>query len=176
MTTTQEFRNVTAVGAPPKISSRPDGAAPRANSTGRELTAMGILTALRRRWVPALVLAIPAALLAFAIVWETVPAKYESSAILKIQQYEQIVAFENAKQRSTEFLTYRDTQKGFIKSRAVLTSALRDPKVAECRTMSTISHPVEWLMKELNVNEQISPEFLKISLQGEYPEDLALIV
>ncbi|MBC7965289.1 MAG: AAA family ATPase, partial [Fuerstia sp.] len=126
--------------------------------------------------VPALVLAIPAALLAFAIVWETVPAKYESSAILKIQQYEQIVAFENAKQRSTEFLTYRDTQKGFIKSRAVLTSALRDPKVAECRTMSTISHPVEWLMKELNVNEQISPEFLKISLQGEYPEDLALIV
>ncbi len=176
MTTTQEFRNVTAAGAPPKISSRLDGAAPRSNSTGRELTAMGILTALRRRWVPALVLAVPAALLAFAIVWETVPAKYESSAILKIQQYEQIVAFENAKQRSTEFLTYRDTQKGFIKSRAVLTSALRDPKVAECRTMSTIGHPVEWLMKELNVNEQISPEFLKISLQGEYPEDLALIV
>ncbi len=176
MTTTQEFRNVTTAGAPPKISSRPDGAAPRSNSTGRELTAMGILTALRRRWVPALVLAVPAALLAFAIVWETVPAKYESSAILKIQQYEQIVAFENAKQRSTEFLTYRDTQKGFIKSRAVLTSALRDPKVAECRTMSTIGHPVEWLMKELNVNEQISPEFLKISLQGEYPEDLALIV
>ena len=176
MTTTQEFRNVAAAGAPPKISSRPDGAAPRSNSTGRELTAMGILTALRRRWVPALVLAVPAALLAFAIVWETVPAKYESSAILKIQQYEQIVAFENAKQRSTEFLTYRDTQKGFIKSRAVLTSALRDPKVAECRTMSTIGHPVEWLMKELNVNEQISPEFLKISLQGEYPEDLALIV
>ena len=29
-------------------------------------------------------------------------------------------------------------------------------------------------MKELNVDEQISPEFLKISLQGEYPEDLAL--
>lgn len=176
MTTTQEFRNVTAVGSPPKISSRPDGVVPRSNATGRELTAMGILTALRRRWVPALVLAIPAALLAFAIVWETVPAKYESSAILKIQQYEQIVAFDNAKQRSTEFLTYRDTQKGFIKSRAVLTSALRDPKVSECRTMSTISHPVEWLMKELNVNEQISPEFLKISLQGEYPEDLALIV
>ena len=58
---------------------------------------MGILTALRRRWVPALVLAIPAALLASAIVWELVPAKYESSAILKIQQYEQIVAFDNYK-------------------------------------------------------------------------------
>lgn len=176
MTTTQEIRNATTVGVPPKISSRPDGMTPRTNARGRELTALGILTALRRRWVPALVLAIPAALLAFAIVWEMVPAKYESSAILKIQQYEQIIVFENAKQRSTEFLTYRDTQKGFIKSRGVLTAALRDPKVAECRTMRTVGHPVEWLMKELKVDEQISPEFLKISLQGEYPEDLALVV
>lgn len=167
MTTTQEIRNVNAVGGSPRISSRPDGMTPRTSSRGRELTAMGILTALRRRWVPALVLAVPAALLASAIVWEMVPAKYESSAILKIQQYEQIIVFENAKQRSTEFLTYRDTQKGFIKSRGVLTAALRDPKVAECRTMSTVVHPVEWLMKELNVDEQISPEFLKISLQGE---------
>ena len=176
MTATQEFRNVTTASAPPRISSRPGGTAPGSNPGGRELTAMGILTALRRRWVPALVLAIPAAMLASAIVWEVVPAKYESSAILKIQQYEQIVAFDNTKQRSTEFLTYRDTQKGFIKSRAVLTSALRNPKVSECRTMKTVGYPVEWLMKELNVDEQISPEFLKISLQGEYPEDLALIV
>ena len=177
MTATQEFRNVTTVGVPSKISSRSDGAAlPRTGSGGRELTAMEMLTALRRRWVPALVLAIPAALLASAIVWEVVPAKYESSAILKIQQYAQIVAFDNSKQRSTEFLTYRDTQKGFIKSRAVLTSSLRDPKVAECGTMKTVECPVEWLMQELNVDEQISPEFLKISLQGKYPEDLALIV
>jgi len=176
MTTTQEVRSVAAVGASPGISSRPEGSTPRTHARGRELTAMGILTALRRRWVPALVLAIPAALLAFAIVWETVPAKYESSAILKIQQYEQIIVFENAGQRSTEFLTYRDTQKGFIRSRGVLTAALRDPKVADCRTMKTVGHPVEWLMRELNVDEQISPEFLKISLQGEYAEDLALIV
>ena len=176
MTTTQEIRSIAAVGLSPKISSRPEGMTPGTSARGHEVTAMGILTALRRRWVPALVLAIPAALLAFAVVWETVPAKYESSAILKIQQYEQIIVFENAKQRSTEFLTYRDTQKGFIKSRGVLTAALRDPKVAECRTMRTVGHPVEWLMKELNVDEQISPEFLKISLQGEYPEDLALIV
>ena len=177
MKTTQEFPNVNTASAPPRVRSRPGGAVlPRASSGGRELTAMGMLTCLRRRWVLTLVLAIPAALLASAIVWEVVPAKYESSAILKIQQYEQIVAFDNSKQRSTEFLTYRDTQKGFIKSRAVLTSALRDPKVVECGTMKAVGYPVEWLMKELNVDEQISPEFLKISLQGEYPEDLALIV
>ena len=176
MTITQDLRNVSGSGGQPRISSRPDGMAAKTNQSGRELTAMGILTSFRRRWVPALMLAIPAAMLATAIVWELVPAKYESSAILKIQQYEQFISFDNTKQRSSEFLTYRDTQKGFIKSRAVLTAALRDAKVAECRTIRSVTHPVEWLMKELMVDEQISPEFLKISLQGEYPEDLALIV
>ncbi len=175
-TTTQEFRNAAAApGVPPKISSRPDGSAPRSNSGVRELTAMGILTALRRRWVPALMLAIPAALLASAIVWVQIPAKYESSAVLKIQQFEQSIAFGN-ENRSTEINTYVDTAKAFIKSRGVLTSALRNPKVAECRTLSNIQHPVEWLMKELSVDGQVSVEFLKISLQGDIPEDLALIV
>jgi len=176
MTITQDVRNAPSSGGQARISSRPDGLTPKTGQTGRELTAIGILTAFRRRWVPALMLGIPAALLAMAIVWELVPAKYESSAILKIQQYEQYIAFGDAKQRSSEFLTYRDTQKGFIKSRAVLTSALRDSRVAECRTIASIGYPVEWLMKELTVDEQISPEFLKITLQGEYPEDLALIV
>ena len=175
-TTTQEFRNAAAApGVPPKISSRPDGSVVRSNSGVRELTAMGILTALRRRWVPALMLAIPAALLASAIVWVQIPAKYESSAVLKIQQFEQNIAFGNGN-RSTEFLTYVDTAKAFIKSRGVLTSALRNPKVAECSTLSKIQHPVEWLMKGLSVDGQVSPEFLKISLQGDVPEDLALIV
>ena len=175
-TTTQEFRNAAAApGVPPKISSRPDGSVVRSNSGVRELTAMGILTALRRRWVPALLLAIPAALLASAIVWVQIPAKYESSAVLKIQQFEQNIAFGNGN-RSTEFLTYVDTAKACIKSRGVLTSALRNPKVAECSTLSKIQHPVEWLMKELSVDGQVSPEFLKISLQGDVPEDLALIV
>ncbi|MDA1230948.1 MAG: AAA family ATPase [Planctomycetota bacterium] len=175
-TTTHEPRNTgSAIGLPPKFSSRPEGVTARTNAGVRELTAMGILIALRRRWVPALMLAIPAALFASAIVWYQVPARYESAAILKIQQFEQSIAFGN-NNRSTDILTYRDTQKGFIKSRAVLTSALRDPKMAECRTMSVIHYPVEWLMKELQVDEQTSPEFLKISLQGDIPEDLALIV
>lgn len=176
MTITQDIRNVAPTTGQTRISSRPDGLAPKASQGGRELTAIGILTAFRRRWVPALLLAIPAALLTSAVVWEVVPAKYESSAILKIQQYEQYIAFGDAKQRSSEFLTYRDTQKGFIKSRAVLTAALRNSRVVECRTIATLQHPIEWLMKELTVDEQISPEFLKITLQGEYPEDLALIV
>ena len=54
--------------------------------------------------MPALALSIPAAMLAAALVWELVPAKYESYAMLKIQQFEQVLSFDT-KERHTEFLT-----------------------------------------------------------------------
>lgn len=169
-------RVTTAGTVQPKFSSRPDGQTnSRPPQAGRELTTVGILTAFRRKWVPALALGIPAALLAAALVWEAVPAKYESYAMLKIQQFEQVLAFET-KEKHSEFLTYRDTQKAFIRSRGVLTAALRNPEVAECRTLKSIEHPVDWLMEELLVDEEISPEFLRIGLAGEIPGDLAKIV
>jgi len=161
-----------------RISSRPDGSSGRSSAVpaGRELTAMGILTALRRRWVPALALAIPAALLATAAVWEFNPATYQSSAILKIQQYESRLISQDAPQKETDFLTYRETQKNYMLSRSVLTAALRNPQVAECPTLKPITHPVDWLMGKLKADDSISAEFLKISLEGEHPRDLALIL
>lgn len=168
----------TAPGAAPqRFSSRPDGqfGGGRPTTGGRELTALGILTAFRRRWVPALALAIPAAMLAAALVWEFIPAKYESFALLKIQQHEQVQAFDS-KEKQTEFLVYRDTQKGYIKTAGVLTAALRDPEVAGCQTLKNVEYPAAWLAKELMLDEATSPEFLRLGLSGEFPRDLALIV
>ncbi|MFN9717230.1 MAG: hypothetical protein ACK58L_00955 [Planctomycetota bacterium] len=120
----------------PRISSRPDGMQGRSSSApfGRELTAMGILTALRRRWVPAMAVAIPSALLAAAAVWELIPANYQSAAILKIDQNEARL-IEGAPRRESDFHTYRESQKNYMLSRQVITAALRDPKVAECPTL-----------------------------------------
>jgi polysaccharide biosynthesis transport protein len=151
------------------------GGTPTSSPFSRELTAVGLLTALRRRWVPALMIGIPGAVLLAAMVWQTIPAMYESSAVLKIQQFEQMLSFDT-KERHADFLTYRDTQKAFIKSRGVMTSALRNPAVAECRTLKELGYPVEWLMNRVSVDEQISDEFLKVSLEGEIAADLALIV
>ncbi len=161
-----------------RISSRPEGTSGRSTSAplGRELTAIGILTALRRRWIPALALAIPAALIATGAVWELNPATYQSSAILKIQQYESRLAFQDSPQRETDFLTYRETQKNYMLSRSVLTAALRNPQVSECPTLKQVTHPVDWLMGKLDADDSISAEFLKVSLEGEHPRDLALIL
>ena len=177
MLETQSADSANLIRQKPNLSSRPadtrrgSGASP----LGRELTAVGLLTALRRRWVPAVMAGIPAAVIMTLAVWELIPAKYESAAVLKIQQFEQMLSFDT-KEKHADFLTYRDTQKAFIKSRGVITAALRDSRVAECRTLQDQEYPVEWLMDELEVDEQTSDEFLKISLEGEHPEDLALIV
>ncbi len=168
----------TPQGTPNRISSRPDGMSGRSGSAplGRELTAMGILTAFRRRWVPAIAIAVPAALLATAAVWEFIPATYQSSAILKIEQNERKLAFEEGPQRDADFATYRESQKNYMLSRQVITAALRNPQVAECPTLKKVGHPVDWLMAKLKTDDQISAEFLKVSLEGEHPRDLALIL
>jgi len=165
-------------GSPQRISSRPDGMSGRSSSAplGRELTAMGILTAFRRRWIPALAVAIPVALLVTAAVWELIPATYQSAAILKIEQNERKLAFSDGPQRETDFLTYRESQKNYMLSRQVITAALRNPKVAECPTLKKVAHPSEWLMGKLRADDRISAEFLKVTLEGEHPRDLALIL
>lgn len=161
-----------------RISSRPDGMTGRsgAASTGRELTAIGILTAFRRRWVPALAVGIPAALLATALVWEFIPASFQSVAILKIEQNDPKLINNNGGGRETDFQFYRESQKNYMLSRQVITAALRNPQVAECPTLKPITHPVDWLMGKLKTDDTISPEFLKVVLEGQHPRDLALIL
>ncbi len=168
----------TAQNTTGRISSRPDGMSGRSGAAplGRELTAIGILTAFRRRWVPALAVGIPAALLATALVWEFIPASFQSVAILKIEQYDPKLIDDHGGKRETDPHIYRESQKNYMLSRQVVTAALRNPQVAESPTLKPITHPVDWLMGKLKTDDTISPEFLKVVLEGQHPRDLALIL
>ena len=171
---TQDPRS--ASGSSSRMGSRPDGVGARNPAPlGRELTALGILTAFRRRWVPALAVAIPAALLITAAMWELIPAKYQSSTILKIEQKERKLV-DDGPQRESDFLMYRESQKNYMLSRQVVTAALRDPKVAECPTLKERDFPVEYLLTQLKADDSLSAEFLKVTLEGEHPRDLAIIL
>lgn len=142
---------------------------------GRQITMWALLDAFRRRWLPALSIGIPSSIVMAAVVWQLVPATYESAALLQIHQFEQRVAFETVDQRS-DFLNYRDTQINYLQSRTVLSAAVRRDGVMDTQTLKDVKHPVEWLEKQLQVESDISPEFIRISLNGEHPEDLAIIV
>jgi succinoglycan biosynthesis transport protein ExoP len=161
-------------------SSAPFGGTPsgqlQAENTGaRQITLLALLDAFRRRWIPALAIAVPACILAAALIWEILPPNYKSTAVVQVHQFEQVLAKATDK-GTADFLTYRDTQTGFMKTRAVLVEALGREGVRDCRTLADIEHPVEWLDEYLEIKEDKSPEFVRISLSGEYPEDLALIV
>lgn len=135
----------------------------------------GLLGAFRRRWIPALAIAIPAAVLVGALIWELLPPNYESTAVIQVHQFEQVLAKATDK-ATADFLTYRDSQMTFMKTRPVLMEALGREGVRDCRTLADVDHPMEWLDEELEIEEDTSPEFVRISLSGPYPEDLALIV
>lgn len=160
-----------------QISSRPSGSPlPNGGSSERPVTFWGILEAFRRRWIPTLAVAIPAALLVGALMWQMVPAEYESSALLKVHQYEQTITDNMNGEKTSEFLTYRDTVINFLKSREVADHALRIEGVKETRLLRDKTTPVDWLLENIDVNFDFSPEFVRITLAGEHPQDLATIV
>lgn len=120
-------------------------------------------------------IAVPAAILMAALVWELMPPNYTATAVVQIHQFEQVLAKATDK-GTADFLTYRDSQTAFMKTRPVLMEALQREGVRDCRTLASIEYPLEWLDEYLTIKEDTSPEFVRLSLSGEYPEDLALIV
>ena len=142
----------------------------------RPVTFWSILDAFRRRWIPTLAVGIPAALLVGALLWQLVPAEYESSALLKVHQFEQRVADNINGDKDQDLKTYRDTVINFLKSREVSEYALRIEGVKETRLLRDQSTPVDWLLEHIEVHGDFSPEFVRITLAGEHPPDLATIV
>lgn len=147
---------------------------PNGNGTERPVTFWSILDAFRRRWIPAVAVAVPAALLVAGVLWQLIPAQYETSALLKVSQFQQNVV--GTSERRAEFINYRNTQINFIQSRPILTSAMRVDGIKESRLMKDIQYPVEYLESELSVESDYSEEFIRISLEGEFPEDIAAVV
>lgn len=175
----QNPENSVPNGAPSRasISSRVNttpGAAPIGNGSERPVTFWSILDAFRRRWVPAVAVAIPAALLVAGLLWQMIPAQFETAALLKIDQFQLSLTGEDDSR--AEFIHYRNSQINYITSRTNLTSAMRVDGIKETRMMKDMKYPVEFLEKELSVDSDFSEEYIRISLAGEYPEDIAAVV
>ena len=142
----------------------------------RTVTFWGIVDAFRRRWIPTLAVAIPAALLVGTLIWNAVPAEYESTALLMVHENQETLLRDDHRQAGAGFKTFRDTQINFLQSRPVMESAMRVDGVRETRLLRDKKYPVEWLMQNLDVGFGYSAEFIEITLAGEYPEDLATVV
>ncbi len=151
-------------------------AAAQANTPGP----MAMLRAFCRRWPLAVgggvvTAAAVAAVAHFAIP----PAKYTATGTLRVKMYQPRLIFDT-KEKEAEFQVFQKTQTTLIKSRSVRDEVLRDPAVAKLDTIREVTaqseDPGEWLDKQLTVNFDNKSEILLVSMSGDKPKDIEVIV
>jgi capsular exopolysaccharide synthesis family protein len=128
--------------------------------------------AVRRRWVLALGLAVLGGLVAFGLAWIVVPAQYTAQTLLHLAPR----ANRNGLEGEDNLLNYQRTQAAMVRSYAVVQGTLERPSVADLAEVRARSDATEWLMKALTTDSLLGPEILRISLNGDRSEDLAVIL
>lgn len=161
--TAQGASGAPAKGTPPAVAAAPDLPA--------------LLRALKRRWLLALFLGLLVAGGVAAALMYLMPTKYVAYATLQVAFAQDTPAAKSAYRN--DFPIFLKTQAARIKSRDVLLKALSQEQV---RNLAVIrSHPdtlsvLTWLEEYLKVDFQDSMELLTVSLPGESPEELAVVV
>jgi uncharacterized protein involved in exopolysaccharide biosynthesis len=128
--------------------------------------------------VVALFVAVLAAGIAGLVAWHFVPSSmFKAQARLHVAAVPPKVLFSTVDTTwGDDYRRFQLTQQNLLKSRFVLSSALRDPKVRSCETLRPLVDPYEWLSDKLKVEFVAGSEVMEISLSGNNPVDLANIV
>jgi len=132
--------------------------------------------ALRRHWVVALILGALAAGITFPIVWFAYGPRYECVALIKISMLQDKIVpglqrgYEPVPGRN-EYDVFRSTQQQAIRSRLVLTDALRSPEVLRFELDRRKRDPVSWLQDELKVSFPGDGELMRVSIVRRDPEE-----
>jgi len=137
-----------------------------------------ILTVSRRRFQtpPVLVIGVAAAVVSVAMVWFSwPPAKHAARSLVHLARAPPKILFDVGENKDLE--TYRSSRAALLlKSRFILNAALGEPDVRRLRLVTERPDPVQWLEEEIKVDFSTGPEVLRISLQGDHPKELEILV
>ncbi|MBI2806382.1 MAG: polysaccharide biosynthesis tyrosine autokinase [Planctomycetes bacterium] len=139
--------------------------------------AMSLLKALRRRWFLAGAVGFLAACLVGVAAWMLLPSRYTAFALLQVSSRPSPLTERLANRE--EFAITMKTTAARLKSRDVLMRTLSQDSV---RHLSLIKkHPdtlstLTWMEEYLKIDTQENSELLTVSLTGEEPNDLQVIV
>src|SRR5262249_36342869 len=154
------LQNVTP---PPALSSGPD--------------ALSLLKALQRRWLLAGTVGLFLGLATLAALWFLMPAKFLAFSLLQVARDR--VSLGGQSDGRNDFQTYMKTQAGRLKNRDVVMKALSQDQVRNLwlvkrhpDTLSTLT----WIDENLKVDIQDQSELLTVSLTGEEPAELVILV
>jgi capsular exopolysaccharide synthesis family protein len=134
---------------------------------------MGALIALRRCWLRALVAGVLAAGLVGAVIWFVVPLPGWSAEVQLRLQAKPLL--ESNKGALIDVAGYQKEQRFIVTSRLVLHSALLDPKTKSLGIVHQHGDPIQWLEKKLKA-EFVATEILRISLEGDQPDEMVVLV
>jgi capsular exopolysaccharide synthesis family protein len=140
-----------------------------------------LLRALKRRLTIALGAGVLLASIVGLAAWFLVPqAKYKAQAVLQVEARPPQVLFRTVETQNPsggeEYARYQKTQMGLVKTRFVLSAALRQPVVKRAQMIREQQDPVKWLQEKLDVSFETGSELLNICLSGDDPKELADVV
>jgi capsular polysaccharide biosynthesis protein len=134
--------------------------------------------ALLHRWKLALLVGLIFAGVGAWLAWLTYQPKYTATAYIEMTSNEpHLLAFgPGGEVRNTREEEFRRNQTFQIKSHAVLKEVLKMDEIRGLNTIRAQENPTLWLDKELQASFNPVSDWCKISLSGENPEEIALIV
>jgi succinoglycan biosynthesis transport protein ExoP len=135
-------------------------------------TPLGLLNALRRRWVLATFLGLLVGSALGVAVWFALPSgKHTARSIVELRQ--STVELGN---RNDDFDTFRRSQMFLVKSRDLVNRTLADPKIASLTTLKDAEDPVRLLEDGIRVDGSAAPNMMFVSFSGDNQTDLVTIV
>jgi polysaccharide biosynthesis transport protein len=144
---------------------------PQPDLPARPITVLTLLNCFKRVWRSSLVLGSIIGLAFAAFVWYFLPTA---------KPYAFVKLFLPTEQRGMNFehpdvLLSQQTHKELMLSRLVLKPAMTAEEIKDLTTVKSLGDPAGWASRELKV-DFIGPEIVKLTLEGDVPEDLKLIV
>ena len=104
------------------------------------------------------------------------PESSSATALFEVRIKQESIIRDSIQQSTQDYEILKKTQLALLKSKFLLTSALRDPGIAALSILAGERDKEEWLQEHLDVEFPQNGEILSISLTGTPADDLVLLV
>jgi capsular exopolysaccharide synthesis family protein len=152
---------------PPGWSGGPAPSGPR-----NAPTVGGLLNALKRRWVLATFVGLLVATLTTVGIWLILPAgKHSARSLIELKGKGSDVV----NRQGEDFQSFRQDQLFLLRTRDIITRTLAEPAVSSLETIRNADDPVRFMEEGVQTTVP-APTIIAVTLTGDNPEDLKVIV
>ncbi len=136
-----------------------------------------LFNALKRRMVLATFLGILVGLAAGAAVWLAMPSgKHQVRALVEMKPFVPVLGKGGGGGAGdNDFEAFKQNQMILIKTRALLTRVVGNPKVSRLPSIQTSDDPIRYLEEQLRLKWE-APQILAVTMNGDDPQSLKVIL